>query len=123
MSPVAASPQAYRESSVLSAPPEALIVMLYDGALRFLFQAAVSMGEKQIETTHRKLRRAEDIILHLRDALDMEQGEIADRLYAIYMFCLNHLRQARLDRDPAKVEQVRALLSELREAWATISQR
>jgi flagellar protein FliS len=97
--------------------------MLYDGALRFLFQAAVSMGEKQIETTHRKLRRAEDIILHLRDALDMEQGEIADRLYAIYMFCLNHLRQARLDRDPAKVEQVRALLSELREAWATISQR
>jgi flagellar protein FliS len=123
MSPVAASPQAYRESSVLSAPPEALIVMLYDGALRFLFQAAVSMREKQIETTHRKLRRAEDIILHLRDALDMEQGEIADRLYAIYMFCLNHLRQARLDQDPAKVEQIRALLSELREAWATISQR
>jgi flagellar protein FliS len=123
MSPVAASPQAYRESSVLSAPPEALIVMLYDGALRFLFQAAVSMRDKQIETTHGKLRRAEDIILHLRDALDMEQGEIADRLYAIYMFCLNHLRQARLDQDPAKVEQIRALLSELREAWATISQR
>jgi flagellar protein FliS len=123
MSPVAASPQAYRESSVLSAPPEALVVMLYDGALRFLFQAAVAMRDKQIETTHRKLRRAEDIILHLRDALDMEQGEIAERLHAIYMFCLRHLRQARLDQDPGKVEQVRRLLSELREAWATISQQ
>jgi flagellar secretion chaperone FliS len=120
MSPAAAAPQAYRESSVMSAPPEALVVMLYDGALRFLFQAAVLMREKQIEPMHRKLRRAEDIILHLRDALDMEQGEISERLHAIYMFCLRHLRQ---DQDPVKVEDVRKLLSELREAWATISQQ
>jgi flagellar protein FliS len=123
MSPVATAPQAYRESSVLSAPPEALVVMLYDGALRFLFQAGVTMREKQIEATHRKLRRAEDIIIHLRDTLDMEQGEISERLHAIYMFCLRHLRQARLDQDPAKVEQVRAMLAELREAWAAISQQ
>ncbi len=123
MTPAAAAPQAYRESSVLSAPPEALVVMLYDGALRFLFQATVTMREKQIEPTHRKLRRAEDIIVHLRDALDMEQGEISERLHAIYAFCLRHLRQARLDQDPAKVEQVRALLAELREAWATINQQ
>ena len=123
MSPVAAAPQAYRESSVMSAPPEALVVMLYDGALRFLFQAAVAMRERQIEVAHRKLRRAEDIILHLRDALDMEQGEISERLHAIYVFYLNHLRQARLDQDPTKVEQVRAMLAELREAWAAISQR
>jgi flagellar protein FliS len=120
---LAAAPQAYRESSVLSAPPEALVVMLYDGALRFLFQAAVLMREKQIEPMHRKLRRAEDIIIHLRDALDMEQGEISERLHAIYMFCLRHLRQARFDQDPAKIEDVRKLLSELREAWATISQQ
>jgi flagellar secretion chaperone FliS len=123
MSPVATAPQAYRESSVLSAPPEALVVMLYDGALRFLFQAGVAMRDKQIELAHRKLRRAEDIIIHLRDSLDMEQGEISERLHAIYMFCLRHLRQARLDQDPAKVEQVRAMLAELREAWAAISQQ
>lgn len=123
MSPAAAAPQAYRESSVLSAPPEALIVMLYDGTLRFLFQAAVLMREKQIEATHSKLRKAEDIVIHLRDALDMEQGEIPERLHAIYMFCLRHLRQARFDQDPAKIEQVRKLLLELRDAWAAISQR
>jgi flagellar protein FliS len=123
MSPVATAPQAYRESSVLSAPPEALVVMLYDGALRFLFQAGVAMRDKQIELAHRKLRRAEDIIIHLRDSLDMEQGEISERLHAIYMFCLRHLRQARLDQDPGKVEQVRAMLAELREAWAAISQQ
>jgi flagellin-specific chaperone FliS len=39
------------------------------------------------------------------------------------MFCLRHLRQARLDQDPGKVEQVRAMLAELREAWAAISQQ
>ncbi len=80
--PAAASPNAYRESAVLSAPPEMLVVMLYDGARRFLFQAGVAMQNQQIELSHRKLRRAEDIIQHLRDTLDMEQGELPQRLEA-----------------------------------------
>jgi flagellar secretion chaperone FliS len=123
MTPLASSPTVYRQNAVLSAPPEALVVMLYDGARRFLHQGAIAMGEGRIEIAHRKLRRAEDILLHLREVLDMEQGEIAERLQAIYLFCQRHLRQARLDRDPAKVEQVSELLGELREAWATISQQ
>lgn len=121
MTPSLATPNAYRESAVLSAPPEMLVVMLYDGARRFLFQASVAMQNEQIELSHRKLRRAEDIIQHLRDTLDMEQGEIAQRLEAIYLFCLRHLQRARFDRDVTKLEQVSGLLGELREAWATIS--
>ncbi len=122
MTPPTATPNvAYRESSVLSATPEVLVVMLYDGARRFLFQAGVAMRDGQIELSHRKLRRAEDIIRHLLDALDMDQGEISERLEAIYLFCLRHLQQARFDRDDTKLEQVSGLLSELREAWATIA--
>lgn len=121
MTPSLATPNAYRESAVLSAPPEMLVVMLYDGARRFLFQASVAMQNQQIELSHRKLRRAEDIIQHLRDTLDMEQGEISQRLEAIYLFCLRHLQRARFDRDVTKLEQVSGLLAELREAWATIS--
>jgi flagellar secretion chaperone FliS len=123
MTPPIATPNAYRESAVLSAPPETLVVMLYDGARRFLFQAAVAMRDGQIELSHRKLRRAEDIIHHLRDALDMEQGEISERLESIYLFCLRHLQQARFDRDANKLDQVSKLLGELREAWATIAGR
>jgi flagellar protein FliS len=123
MSHLASPPRAYRESSVLSAQPEQLVVMLYDGARRFLHQAAVAMGEQQIELTHRKLRRAEDILLHLRDSLDMEQGEISLRLEAIYLFCEDYLRQARFDRDPAKIQRVSAMLGQLRDAWATIEQQ
>ena len=120
--PIAApTPNAYRESAVLSAPPETLVVMLYDGARRFLFQASVAMQNQQIELSHRKLRRAEDIIQHLRDTLDMDQGEISQRLESIYLFCLRHLQQARFDRDANKLEQVSTLLGELREAWATIA--
>jgi flagellar protein FliS len=123
MTPPTATPNAYRESAVLSAPPEVLVVMLYDGARRFLFQAGVAMRDGQIELSHRKLRRAEDIIHHLRDALDMDQGEISERLEAIYLFCLRHLQQARFDRDANKLEQVSTLLGELREAWAAIAGR
>jgi len=119
-----APPRAYRESAVLSAQPEQLIVMLYDGARRFLGQAAIAMGDGQVELAHRKLRRTEDILLHLREVLDMEQGgEIATRLQSIYMFCQSYLLKARLDRDPAKIDKVSAMLGELRDAWATIEQQ
>jgi flagellar protein FliS len=119
-----APPRAYRESAVLSAQPEQLIVMLYDGARRFLHQAAIAMGEGQVELAHRKLRRTEDILLHLREVLDMEQGgEIATRLQSIYTFCQSYLLKARLDRDPAKIDRVSAMLGELRDAWATIEQQ
>jgi flagellar secretion chaperone FliS len=116
-----ASPNAYKESAVLSAPPELLVVILYDGARRFLFQAGVAMREGQIELTNRKLRRAEDIIQHLRDVLDMDQGEIANNLESIYIFCLRRLRESRFERDPAALEQVSRLLAQLREAFAAIS--
>ena len=116
-----ATPNAYRESAVLSAPPELLVVMLYDGARRFLFQAGVAMRDGQIELSHRKLRRAEDIVQHLRDTLDMDQGEIALNLEAIYLFCQRHMMKARFDRDAGKLEQVSTLLGNLREAFASIS--
>ena len=122
MSPSVATPNAYRESAVLSAPPEMLIVMLYDGARRYLYQAGVAMGEGQIELTNRKLRRAEDIIQHLRDSLDFDQGEIANNLESIYIFCLRQLRHVRFSRDKAVLEHVSGLLGQLRESFAAIAQ-
>jgi flagellar secretion chaperone FliS len=115
------SPNAYRASSVLTASSGQLIVMLYDGARRFLTQAAVAMREHQIPAAHNKLTRAENIIRHLRNTLDMEQGQIAERLHSIYTFSLDHLRQARLEQDPQKVEQVIEMLGTLRESWAAIA--
>lgn len=114
-------PRAYRQTAVLTASPAQLVVMLYDGAHRFLHQAAVAMDERQAETTHNKLRRAEDIIEHLRQTLDHDQGELSARLEAIYAFCLRHLNQARTTRDSGKVREVSELLRELRESWAILA--
>ncbi len=115
------SPNAYRASAVLTASPGQLVVMLYDGARRFLHQASVAMGDGDIPGAHNKLTRAEDIIRHLRNTLDMEQGEIAARLQSIYTFSLSHLRQARLDQDPAKILEIDDMLGKLRESWSAIA--
>lgn len=113
---------AYRRTAVLTATQSQLIVMLYDGANRYLAQAAAAMGEREIETAHNKLRRAELIIQHLQGSLDFERGgEIAPRLAAIYVFCQRHLNQARMHMDPERIEQVRGLLGTLRDAWAEIA--
>jgi flagellar secretion chaperone FliS len=113
---------AYQRSAVLTASQGQLIVMLYDGANRFLAQAAAAMGDRQIELAHNKMRRAELIITHLQTSLDFEQGgEIAPRLASIYVFCQRHLNQARAHADPERIEQVRGLLGTLRDAWAQIA--
>lgn len=116
------STAAYTESAVLTAPPERLVVMLYDGARRFLFQAAMAMREgKRVEADER-LRRAELIIDELLTTLDLERGGIiADRLQGLYVYFLKRLSEARGDRDATKLDWVNEQMGELREAWAQIS--
>jgi flagellar protein FliS len=116
-----ASPAAYQQQSILTAPPERLVVMLYDGALRFFFQAAVAMREGKRPLSDEKLRRGEAIVDHLLETLDMSAGEIAQNLEGIYVFCKRLLMEARMEQDPAKIEKVRELLGELRESWAQIA--
>lgn len=122
MSNLTASPAAYRQGAVLAATPGELVVMLYDGARRFLRQANVAMREGQVERSHNTLRRAELIIAHLDGVLDFDQGEIPERLHAIYQFCLAHLNAARREQDPGKLEEVSELLGELREAWSQVTE-
>jgi flagellar protein FliS len=118
----AAPRAAYQRSAVLTASQGQLVVMLYDGANRFLAQAAAAMSAREVETAHNKLRRAEMIIGHLQASLDYERGgEIAPRLGSIYVFCQRHLNQARVNADPQQIEQVRGLLGTLRDAWAQIA--
>lgn len=122
MSNLTATPNAYRQGAVLAATPGELVVMLYDGARRFLRQANVAMREGQIERAHNTLRRAELILAHLDSILDYEQGEVSERLHTIYQFCLAHLNAARNGQDPGKVEEVSQLLGELREAWSQVAE-
>jgi flagellar protein FliS len=116
-----ASPQAYRESSVLTASPAQLVVMLYDGAGRFLRQAEAALGEGAVAHAHERLGRADAILDELLLTLNKEAGQIAERLEGIYVFCKRLLVEARVERDARKVVQARTLLAELRDAWSQIA--
>jgi flagellar protein FliS len=119
----AAHTAAYRQQSVLTATPGQLVVMLYDGCLRFLHQAAYAMREDQRRLASERLGRAEAILEELLATLDLEQGGvIASRLQGIYVFCQRQLLEARGANDAPMVDTVAELLGELRGAWAQVAQ-
>lgn len=115
------SSAAYQESAVLTATPERLVVMLYDGARRFLYQTAAAMRDNRYDVAAERLRRAELILDELLCTLNLEAGgEIARNLQGLYVFFCRHLAEAGLERDVAKVEWVNDQLGELREAWSQV---
>jgi len=116
-----ASPQAYRESSVMTASPTQLVVMLYDGAGRFLRQAELAADEGAWRHALDRLDKADAIIEELLVTLDTSAGEVAARLQGIYVFCKRLLIEARLERDVEPIRRTAALLAELRDAWAEIA--
>jgi flagellar secretion chaperone FliS len=113
--------RAYAENSVLSAPPERLVVMLYDGAARFLAQAVAALESGDAPAAAEPLRRTHAILDELLGTLDLEAGEVADRLQSIYFFCKRTLVEAQLGREAEPVERVASLLAVLRGAWAEIA--
>jgi flagellar protein FliS len=118
MTAYASSHASYRESAILTAPPEQLVIMLYDGIHRFLLQAAAAVRAGRPAEAGERLGRATAIIDELQGTLDLSVGEIAERLSGIYVFCRRHLAEGLCERAPEKLDEVDALLRELREAFA-----
>lgn len=106
----------YQQNEILTAPRGKLLLMLYDGAIKFLKFAKKSMDEKNIENTNKYLRRAQDIINELMVTLNMDY-DIAKQLYSLYDYMEYRLIQANIKKDKNMVDEVIGLLSELREAW------
>jgi flagellar protein FliS len=117
----ATAQSAYKQSSILTAPPGQLVVMLYDGARRFLHQGALAMEEGAIATANERLQRAEAILDELLATLDMSAGDVAIQLQSLYLFAKRALAEARPAQDAEKVRRVSRLLGELRESWAQIA--
>ena len=105
----------------MTASPEQLVLMLYDGAIRFLRQGAGAYRGGEIVRGHDRVRRAEAIISELNAALDMSHGELPERLRSIYLYCKRQLNEARLHADAAPLEVVQRLLGELRDAWHQVA--
>jgi flagellar protein FliS len=115
---------AYKQQSILTAPPGRLVVMLYDGCLRFLrrAEAAAEAGERPRMTDG--VSRATAIIMELNATLDMERGgEIAANLRSLYFFLHRHLIDASREGSADKVRQAITLVAELRGAFAEAAKK
>ena len=113
---------AYTEAAVMTAPPEKLVVMLYEGALRFLARASASMRAGQHVVANENVRRACAIVDELNVALDMSYGEVPDRLRGIYNFCNRYLLESSLRQEVDGIEAIARLLGELHAAWVEIAE-
>jgi flagellar protein FliS len=109
---------AYTEAAVMTATPERLVVMLYEGALRFLQRAAAAMRAGQDDAARVNVHRANAILDELNVSLDMRYGEIPERLRSIYLFSKRQLIDAGQTGDVDTVDTIARLLGELHEAFA-----
>jgi flagellar protein FliS len=112
----------YQNNHILSASPEQILVMLYDGAIRFCRQAMQAMDDGDKLVQGEKISRAMAIVCEFANTLDHEiGGEIAENLDALYHFMTQELTRANLKNDRKALETVERLLVELREAWVEAS--
>lgn len=110
------------ETGVLAASPHKLIVMLYDGALVALANGLINMKAGRIAEKGKAISHAITIIDGgLRASLDKNVGgDIAEGLDSLYEYMSARLLMANLKNDPAIIEEVQRLLTDLRDAWNAI---
>ena len=114
----------YRETHLASSSPEETVLMLYEGAIRFLKEAIGEIAEENITAKVRLLEKVEKIIEYLLSCLDMEKGrEIASNLQGLYSYMLVRLTEANLYNDVEKLEEIVKLLDTVREGWASICRK
>jgi len=108
--------QQYQYNSIMSASPERLLLMLLEGAIKFVKLARKAIEEKDIEETNLYLTKAQDIIAELNQSLDMS-FDISENLAGIYDFLYRQLVDANIKKDAEALDVVESMLAELKSTW------
>ncbi len=110
------------ETKTESQSPAQLVTMLFDKACVLLRQANESLAHAEPEAFDNATTHAMQIVIALRGVLDMDKGgEVAQSLYDTYTSIAASLYKAKSDRDGESIEKLYVAMSELREAWQTVS--
>jgi len=113
---------AYQDNTVTTQSKGRLIVMLYDGAIKFMKLAIMELETNNYEEKGRYINKAQDIINELNAVLDTDAGgEIAANLRKLYCFMSNRLSQANVKHDPQMIRDVIKLMEELNQGWKAIT--
>ncbi len=112
----------YAESTISTQQRGKIVVMLYDGAIKFLRIAKERLEEGDFASKGIYIGKAQDIVTELNNSLNMAAGQqIASDLRALYNFVHRHLNAANIERDGQKIEDCINILDELRIAWDQIA--
>lgn len=106
----------YKQNTILTAPPEELTLMLYNGAIKFANQAILAIEEKNVPKAHELILRTEAIIAELNATLDMQYG-LSQNLRRLYDFISDKLVQANISKDRKPIEDALVIITEMRDTW------
>jgi flagellar protein FliS len=114
--------RAYQENTVTTQSRGRLIILLYEGAIKFMKLAIKEMEAGHHEAKGRYINKAQDIINELNAVLDMDGGgAVASNLRKLYVFMHRRLSEANTKRDPQMIREVVGLMEELNQSWKAIS--
>lgn len=108
---------AYKRQQVMTATPEALTFMLYNGCLKFIKEGVEALAEKHYETANESLQKAQNIISEFRVTLNMDY-EISHQLLPLYNYAYDRLVEGNMKSDPTIIAEASDIMTELRDAWA-----
>lgn len=110
----------YRQSSIQTSTPAQLVIMLYDGAIRFIRAGLDGIKKNDYEKTNTNLGKAQTIVSELMSTLD-HSYEVSGGLYSLYEYTSFLLIEANIRKDAEKAEEAVGYLTELRETWLQAS--
>ncbi|OAB42943.1 flagellar export chaperone FliS [Paenibacillus glacialis] len=110
----------YKQSSVQTANPSQLLIMLYDGAIRFIRGGIESIGCQDYQKTNEQFKKAQTIVSELSATLDYSY-EISKNLATLYEYINYLLIESNMKKVAGPAEEAIGHLSELREAWVQAS--
>lgn len=120
----ASGPNPYLKTKVLTASPEELRLMLYEGAIKFCAQGREALENNDFENSHAALMRAQKIVLELSTSLKHDiDPELCGKFGAIYNWIYRLLVDANVKHDPKLVDEAVELLHYERETWQLLISR
>ncbi|WP_223642414.1 flagellar export chaperone FliS [Planococcus sp. 4-30] len=108
--------QAYQQNSVMTASPQELTLMLYNGSLKFIKMAKRAMADKHFEEKNTNIIKAQNIVQELRITLDLNI-EMSAALAQMYEYMYSRLLDANMKNDPEALEEVETLMKDMRNTW------
>ncbi|HHY13193.1 MAG TPA: flagellar export chaperone FliS [Thermoanaerobacterales bacterium] len=109
--------QQYKNTQIQTASQERLLIMLYEGAIKFTNQGKLAFEEEKYDNANELIKRAQDIVNELMISLDFNSGEVAGNLFALYEYIYHQLVQANIKKDTSILDEVTGLLTSLKETW------